>query len=86
MTADDEVHLEVRIRERAFQIWLDEGKPEGREKGHWEIAKLAIAHEDGMRSALVEPHLPLPEPFKAVQDQISLPEQTVGNFADKKNV
>jgi len=34
----DDTNLEHRIRERAFQIWLEEGKPEGREKEHWEQA------------------------------------------------
>ena len=26
---------EERIRRQAYQIWLDEGKPEGRHKEHW---------------------------------------------------
>ena len=31
--------LEQRIRERAFQIWIEEGQPEGRDKNHWEQAE-----------------------------------------------
>lgn len=35
---------EKRIREFAFQIWESEGKPEGQEARHWEMAcKLAEA-------------------------------------------
>jgi hypothetical protein len=34
---------EQRIRERAFQIWLDEGKPNGRHQEHWRIAEAEIA-------------------------------------------
>ena len=34
--------LEDRIRSRAFQIWLDEGEPEGRDVEHWERAKKEI--------------------------------------------
>jgi hypothetical protein len=30
--------LEQRIRERAFRIWLDEGRPEGRDKIHWDMS------------------------------------------------
>ena len=37
----DDADLQQRIRERAFKIWVDEGQPEGRDKDHWELAKLA---------------------------------------------
>jgi hypothetical protein len=40
--------VETRIRERAYKIWLDEGKPEGRHREHWEVAKLAIDEEDAL--------------------------------------
>jgi hypothetical protein len=33
---------EQRVRERAFQIWLDEGKPSGRHQDHWRKAELEI--------------------------------------------
>ena len=33
MSNDDE--REQRIRERAFQIWIDDGQPEGKDKEHW---------------------------------------------------
>uniref|UniRef100_UPI00390647E5 DUF2934 domain-containing protein n=1 Tax=Pseudomonas sp. KCJK9016 TaxID=3344556 RepID=UPI00390647E5 len=39
MSTDDK-----RIREFAYQIWESEGKPEGQEERHWEMArKLAEA-------------------------------------------
>lgn len=31
MATDD---LDPRIRERAYQIWLDEGQPDGKEREH----------------------------------------------------
>ena len=34
--------LERRIRERAFQIWLEEGQPLGRDKEHWLIAETEL--------------------------------------------
>jgi hypothetical protein len=37
---------ERRIRERAYQIWLDEGKPQGRDKEHWRQAEAQIDAED----------------------------------------
>jgi hypothetical protein len=33
------------IRERAYQIWLDEGRPHGREQDHWRQAEIEIAAE-----------------------------------------
>lgn len=31
-----------RIRERAFQIWIEEGQPSGRDKEHWALAEAEI--------------------------------------------
>ena len=36
---------EERIRERAYQLWLEEGKPPGREHAHWERARKALEEE-----------------------------------------
>lgn len=30
--------VEQRIREQAYQIWLQEGRPEGRADMHWKMA------------------------------------------------
>lgn len=38
-------HIEHRVRERAYRIWLDEGMPEGRADLHWEIASELVAGE-----------------------------------------
>ncbi len=45
-------NLEHRIRERAYQIWLDEGQPEGRAEAHWEMARELIAIEDNTHQTL----------------------------------
>jgi len=55
-------NIQQRVKERAFQIWIEEGQPEGRERNHWEKAKGEIAAEDkhgfiGQRSE------PLSNPF-----------------------
>lgn len=65
----NEEELNRRIRDRAYQIWLDEGMPEGRAEDHWELARLAIAHEDGQEATLVPVEKPLPEPA-AVMDNL----------------
>jgi hypothetical protein len=38
---------EHRIRERAYFIWEEEGRPAGRHLEHWERARVHIEEEDG---------------------------------------
>lgn len=35
-----------RVREMAHQIWLVEGRPQGREKEHWELAEAQVAMQE----------------------------------------
>jgi hypothetical protein len=44
--ADMDNDREKLIRERAYQIWTDEGRPEGRADAHWEQAEKENAAED----------------------------------------
>lgn len=37
---------EMRIRERAYQLWKDEGCPDGKEGEHWEMARRMIEGEE----------------------------------------
>jgi hypothetical protein len=39
--------LEARIRERAYQIWEREGRPEGRDFDHWTRAVAEVSAEEG---------------------------------------
>ena len=39
MTTD----LDTRIKERAYEIWESEGRPEGREHEHWRQARAEFA-------------------------------------------
>jgi len=73
MTQDEERKLEQRIRERAFKIWNDEGQPDGRDKQHWELAKLAVSEEDALSTMLKSPSLPGPEPIEALLNQGEFP-------------
>ena len=40
------VDQEQRIRARAYRIWEEEGRPEGRAEVHWDMARELIAIED----------------------------------------
>jgi hypothetical protein len=88
MTEDRDEAIERRIRERAFLLWIDEGQPEGRDKDHWELAKMAVAEEDGQPTTLKRPALPQPEPIEAVKNQAEFPtltDQGEGQAPDEKN-
>jgi hypothetical protein len=43
---------EERVRLKAYEIWLNEGRPEGRDARHWEMAREAIGYDDAARSTL----------------------------------
>jgi hypothetical protein len=40
-----EDHTE-RVRQRAYQIWIGEGRPDGRESIHWDMASELVAIEE----------------------------------------
>lgn len=42
----DEKEQEQRIRGLTYFLWLDEDKPEGRDKEHWERARAALEEAD----------------------------------------
>jgi Protein of unknown function (DUF2934) len=54
MTAEAD---ERRISEKAYHLWMAEGRPQGRDLEHWKLAQELIAKEKSPGPAL---HLPLP--------------------------
>ncbi|HWD32224.1 MAG TPA: DUF2934 domain-containing protein [Pseudomonas sp.] len=55
---------EKRVREFAYQIWESEGKPEGQESRHWEMARKlaeaeALAPKATPRKAKAKPAVPV---------------------------
>lgn len=42
---------EERIRRRAFELWQEEGRPDGREAAHWDKARELVAIEDNQKAA-----------------------------------
>lgn len=75
------IDLEQRIRERAYQIWLQEGMPESRHLDHWRLATELIAIEDGQKSTLkavekLGPEGEPIEPLEAIQNSGEFPTLT----------
>ena len=48
-------HIEVQIRERAYAIWEEEGRPEGREWDHWDAG---LARVLSRRESVAAPRPP----------------------------
>lgn len=42
--------IEQRVRERAFYIWIEQGRPNGKDKEHWQQAEAEL----GVRSPMPE--------------------------------
>jgi hypothetical protein len=64
---------ERRVRERAHQIWLDEGRPDGRAEEHWARAREQISEEEGVKDTLKPIEGPDAEPLVAVESLGDLP-------------
>lgn len=66
-----------RIRQRAHQIWVEEGKPEGRERDHWQMARQLVAIEDAPGDDL-KPN-PLSHPEAEPVEEAAL-QENLGEF------
>lgn len=58
---------EKRIREFAYQIWESEGRPEGHEARHWEMASKLAAAESGKGLGSGKPKAPRKPKAAALQ-------------------
>ncbi|MBX3539808.1 MAG: DUF2934 domain-containing protein [Chelatococcus sp.] len=70
---------ENRIRQRAHQLWEEEGRPEGRAERHWFQAKEIVAVEEGYFETLepVDTVEPSPaEPIEALSNAGEFPTLT----------
>lgn len=45
MNPKDGKDFETRIRERAYQLWIERGQPEGRADDHWDEAARLVEEE-----------------------------------------
>jgi hypothetical protein len=67
---------EERIRRKAYELWLAEGRPEGRDRDHWELARELIAIEDSQKTTLRPPPREDEEPVEppeAFENQADVP-------------
>lgn len=78
---DGQAAFEQRIRERAHQIWMEEGQPEGRDEAHWQMARELVAQQEGQRLA-TEPNPAAKGKQRATRDDSAEPLQAVENLGD----
>jgi len=75
---------EQRIRNKAYEIWLDEGRPEGRAEVHWDMASELVAIQENYALALMPVQVDLSstptsepvEPLLAVENAGEFPTLT----------
>lgn len=67
---------DTRIRERAYELWESEGRPDGRHEEHWQQARReldggeAAPAADGTPDAAPGPDAGIPVPGNASQDSL----------------
>ncbi len=66
-----------RIRERAHEIWEREGRPEGRDVEHWQMAVAEIEAEAAQEADVGAPAAPAAKPRKAKAAPATEAEPTV---------
>jgi hypothetical protein len=65
-----------RIRERAYHLWEEEGRPEGREAEYWERAEELVGMEDSPNSGQ------LPRDYEVKPDEAEI-QENLGEFPDR---
>jgi len=58
------IDLERKVRERAYQIWEQEGRVHGHDEQHWHRAKLELTSGLQERAAVIEAAVIAAEPVK----------------------
>lgn len=78
--ADDPVDVEDRIRRRAYALWEQEGRPDGRDADHWALAREEIVIDDTLSRPLLpnpaggpEAAAPRPEPVERLESGHPVP-------------
>jgi hypothetical protein len=53
---------EAQIQHEAYRLWLEEGRPAGRDLEHWLAARELLRHRHGRAPAVAESHPALAVP------------------------
>lgn len=47
---------DARVRERAYHLWIDQGRPHGHEQDHWAEATRLVEEEDQAGVEMIQDH------------------------------
>jgi hypothetical protein len=75
----DKTH-EERIRETAYHLWEEEGRPQGRDLEYWERARELVGIEESRGAGLL-PN-PMTNPMMATGEEAEI-QQNLGEFPDR---
>ena len=51
-----QLSIEERIRQRAYLLWLEEDRPDGRDQDHWEKARQLVEQQEADPSSSTFSH------------------------------
>lgn len=72
-----DIRSDDEIRARAYQLWEEEGRPDGEADRHWFTARESLAIEDSHETALLPPDSGMaPEPIEALENAGEFPTLT----------
>ncbi|MBV8094631.1 MAG: DUF2934 domain-containing protein [Acetobacteraceae bacterium] len=74
---------EQRIRERAYHLWEQEGRPEGRETEFWERAEYLIGMEENAGAAQLPNPVSQHDPVPGVVVEEAQIQENYGEFPDR---
>ena len=75
---------ERRIRDRAYHLWIDEGRPHGRHDEFWERATELVGMEDSAGSGqLPNPQTTGEDPNRSEPVEEAFLQQNLGEFPDR---
>jgi hypothetical protein len=70
MQQSDSEDLQERIRRRAYELWEQSGRPEGREKEHWDLACWEI-HASAENPDVAQSRDTPPDPPAEMDDELT---------------
>ncbi len=81
---EDDSERDHRIRERAYHLWNDEGRPHGRHDEYWERARELVAMRDSAGAGqLVNPEAAGLDPSRSEPVEEAFLQENLGEFPDR---
>ena len=74
---------EQRIRERAYHLWEQDGRPHGRDQEYWERARELVAIEESAGAALIDNPMNHPDSPRETGIEEAEIQENLGEFPDR---